>query len=87
MRRKEKRSHYNATYPQQMPGGIYLVPVNQFVPPDSRTGYTVRVDTPSNPTDMATPVYPVDIHPPSRAASPPGRESGKNGGWKGLFKP
>ena len=59
--RKEKKNYYNQN--QFPPGGVYLVPVNQFVPPDSRTGYTVRVDTPSNPMEMAMPVYP-ELHPP-----------------------
>src|SRR5271169_6499742 len=83
-RRKEKRNYYNA-YPPQ---GVYLVPVNQFVPPDPKTGYSVRVDTPMNPTETATaapPIYHEIIMPPT-AGSPPGKMSEKNGNWKSLFK-
>ena len=85
---KEKRQHYNAAYPTQIPGGVYLVPVNQFVPPDPKMGYAVRVDTPANPTEAATPAPPIfhEVIMPQRAASPPGKTSEKNGGWLSLFK-
>jgi hypothetical protein len=87
-RRQEKRVPYNAAYPTQIPGGVFLVPVNQFVPPDPKTGYAVRVDTPLNPTETATaapPIYHQIIMPPT-AGSPPGKMSEKNGNWKSLFK-
>src|SRR5271170_6859097 len=70
-RRKEKRNHYNA-YPPQ---GVYLVPVNQFVPPDAKTGYSVRVDAPLNSRELEVAAgyqeYGVAI--PPRAASPAGK--------------
>jgi hypothetical protein len=87
-RRRDKREPYNAAYPTQIPGGVFLVPVNQFVPDDPKTGYAVRVDTPANPTEAATPAPPVyhGVILPPRAASPPGKTMEKNGGWKSLFK-
>jgi hypothetical protein len=51
-------------------------------------GYAVRVDTPLNPTDAATPAPPIfhEIIMPQRAASPPGKANEKIGGWSSLFK-
>jgi hypothetical protein len=82
--RKEKRNYYNA-YPPQ---GVYLVPVNQFVPPDPKMGYSVRVDTPMNSTELevAAGYQEHGIVMPPRAASPVGKMSEKNGNWKSLFK-
>src|SRR5208282_903757 len=73
LRREEKRQHYNAAYPTQISGGVFLVPVNQFVPPEHKMGYAVRVDTPANPTEAAPPAPPVQhqVIMPERAASPP----------------
>jgi hypothetical protein len=84
-RHKEKRQHYNAAHPTQIPGGVYLVPVNAFVPTDGRTGYTVRVDTPANPTEAATAAPPIfaEVTLPPRAASPLGQGNEK---WKTMFK-
>jgi hypothetical protein len=89
VRRQEKRQHYNAAYPTQISGGVFLVPVNQFVPPEHKMGYAVRVDTPANPTEATTPAPPVQhqVIMPERAASPPGKMTEKSGGgWTSLFK-
>jgi hypothetical protein len=82
--RKEKRNYYNA-YPPQ---GVYLVPVNQFVPPDPKTGYSVRVDTPMNSTELtaAAGYQEQGVVMPPRAASPAGKMNEKNGNWSSLFK-
>lgn len=65
------------------------MPVNQFVPPDPKTGYSVRVDTPLNPTELtaATAGYQEQgVVMPPRAASPAGKTSEKNGNWKSMFQ-
>jgi hypothetical protein len=84
-RRTEKRQHYNASVPGGGPmiNGNYLVPINQFVPPDPKTGYAVRVDTPANPTEMAMPAPPIyhEITKPPRAAT-----SGGSRVLKGLVR-
>jgi len=72
-------------------GGVFLVPVNQFIPHDDpKMGYAVRVDTPANAREVATPAPPMYqemmIVPPPRAATPAGKMVEKNGGWKSLFK-
>lgn len=58
------------------------------MPPDPKMGYAVRVDTPSNPTEAATPAPPIfhEVIMPQRAASPPGKMTEKNYGWPSLFK-
>ena len=82
----KRRQHYNAAHPAQIPGGVYLVPVNAFVPPDQGTGYSARVDTPGNPTEMVTaaPLYQQTgvVYPP-RAVTP---MTEKSGGWKSVFR-
>jgi len=86
----KKRQFYNSAHPNQIPGGVYLVPVQHFTPPEPRTGYTVRVDNPANVVESGVgPVGPApmyEVAAPMRAASPAGRDDGRNGGWKGLFK-
>jgi len=53
-------------------------------------GYAVRVDTPANAREVATPAPPMYqemmVVPPPRAATPAGKMVEKNGGWKSLFK-
>lgn len=82
----KKRQHYNAAHPTQIPGGVYLVPVNAFVPPDQRTGYSARVDTPGNPGEIATAAPPYQqtgvVYPP-RAVTP---MTEKSGGWRSVFR-